>query len=245
MEPCKDKRQNHVLQIYTLNGNGNPAKLRLVQERIKELASISPLIGIFNDIRCQEAGQLRFDGFSTIVANDPNRRHFAGGSALIFPREWSAKRFDCPGLKEGYIIELTNEENQKVIVSTIYAHPGMKFPNQIIDKIRNINDKNDKSITISGDFNAPSIALGSRFDSNEGDDLIEKMVQLGMNYANNEEPTFINRANGNWNLLDMTFLSDKAADNFIDFSVDDPCESDHFATVTRIRLKGSSKRIRK
>ena len=63
MEPCNDKRQNHVLQIYTLNGNGNPAKLRLVQERIKELASISPLIGIFNDIRCQKAGQLRFDGF--------------------------------------------------------------------------------------------------------------------------------------------------------------------------------------
>ena len=103
----------------------------------------------------------------------------------------------------------------------------------IIDKI---NEKNDETIVLYGDFNAAAPEFGSRTCTSAGKHLVEVITGSSLTYVSNDCPTFLDRATGSWNIIDYSFLSDKAADSLNSLEIDPPCESDHFATVLTMNL---------
>ena len=196
------------------NSNGNPAKLNLLRELINDIMKKGEFIGIFNDVRIQDAKDANFDGLSSIVKNDADNRWYAGGSLLIFPSNWTAKEHKVK-TKEGFIFELKTPTNETYIVATEYTHPGYNVDKSIFRKIAQINAKNDKKIFLAGDFNAPAKEFGSRFDSDQGTTLIDSIAEIGLNYVENDNPTYISRSSGNWNTLDLIFASDPAIDDIV------------------------------
>ena len=227
-------RDTGEIKIIFNNSNGNPSKQRLMRQLIHEESTNSCIIALFNDVRCQDPEQLRFDGFSTIIKNDPKRLHFAGGSGLIFPNSWSAE--DIPtSSKEGLIVKLKTDDHLELIVGTIYIHPGQKTPSSYFETIKRHNINNDKLVIIAADFNAPSTELGGRFDSHEGDHLIEIVGRAGLNFVENKTTTYISRTNGAWNVLDVAVVSDAAAERLVIFEVFQGAKSYHLLIATGLQ----------
>ena len=107
-----NRRKNIV--IFTQNSNGNPMNQRLTREAVDNIAKNDDVIAIFNDIRCQDPSNIHLPNFSTILANDKNNLHYAGGSCILFPNTWSAtiQEQEC---KEGLIVELTTSRSESVV----------------------------------------------------------------------------------------------------------------------------------
>ena len=230
---------NSARKMYVMihNSDGNPAKKKLIQDLIDDLTKLGPFVGIFNDVRIQDAKDAIFDGLATIVRNNPDNLCYAGGSMLVFPSNWTAKEHKIKA-KEGFIFELRSPSNETYIVATEYAHPGQYVDKSIFRKIASLNTKNDKKIILAGDFNAAAKEFGSRFDSDQGKSLIDSIAEIGLNYVENSDPTYISRSSGNWNVLDLIFASDSAIEDIVNLDTSHATESDHLPLILTLRNTG-------
>ena len=96
----RDTTRRKNIAVYCQNSNGNPQNQRLTREALVNLGQDHEVIAVFNDVRCQEAANLNFPNFSTLLANDPKKRHYAGGTGILFPNTWTATTID-QDCKEG------------------------------------------------------------------------------------------------------------------------------------------------
>ena len=104
MEKSRDGDQRGTVNIIEYNSNGNPARQLLFINTLNELEKEGDVIGIFNDIKCQKASDLQFKGYSSIVKNDPDNKHWAGGVGIIFPTTWSSKEIVVNSEKEAALV---------------------------------------------------------------------------------------------------------------------------------------------
>ena len=223
--------------VYCQNSNGNPQKQCLTREAISELEKEYHVIAVFDDIRCQNTSNIDFPGYSTILKNDQKRLHLACGTCVIFPNTWTAIEFKQRS-KEGLIVELLTPEGKRITIASIYNHPENYVDINFIEKLKGINEKNERKLILVGDFNCAAPEFGSRTSTDEGKDLVDKIINLGLNFVNNSEPTFISRSTGNWNILDLCFVSDNLVNDIISFNVGEATESDHFPVLLEIKNEG-------
>ena len=236
-----DRNKDCVLSVVYQNCNGNPAKQWMIKNKIKEIMETNQLICVFNDIRVQSASEINFDGMASVVSNNPDNNHYAGGCAVVFPKDWSAKSYEITA-EEGLIVDLTNQSGEILTIATQYVHPGDYIDDNFIDTIKKIASRGSARILLAGDFNAALKELGSRLDTRQGATLLEKTIDCGLNHIENTQPTFISRINGNWNILDMAFVSDRLLEDLVEFKVGDPMESDHLPLEFQFKSKNKINR---
>ena len=243
MEKSRDGDQRGTVNIIEYNSNGNPARQLLFINTLNELEKEGDVIGIFNDVKCQKASDLQFKGYSSIVKNDPDNKHWAGGVGIIFPTTWSSKEIVVNSEKEAALVSLLSPTGVEIFVATIYVRPGKLMPPHLIELLRNINQKNDKKIILTGDFNAATTLFGSRVDTVAGDHLIDCINRCGLNIVVNSTPTFYSKIHGSWNVLDYMFLSDDLKEHVVNFEVSKACESDHLPIKLSIKINNQKNEI--
>ena len=223
--------ENANLRIIQLNTNGRPGNSIKLANYLEENASPGTIF-VLNDIRCQAASEIVLEGFSTIVANREERGHYAGGSAIIFNKEWASREFPHQE-GEGIIIALNPDEEFTIIVATIYVHPNGIISQEFIDKV----DQASQHIptVLVGDFNSAAIEYGSRLDTRSGLHLVESISRTSLTYIENATPTYISASTGNWNVLDLAFGNRLFLEALESLQVDNEAISDHLPL--RLNLK--------
>ena len=229
-------REKDVI-ILCQNSNGSIMNQRLTRETIAELSSDGDLIAIFNDVRTQKAEDININGFSTILRNKAQNRHYAGGVCVLFPDHWTSTIIEQQ-CEEGIIVELQIPGKENLIIASCYNHPENYINEDFINKVGQLNKKGDKRILLMGDFNCAAPEFGSRTETDQGKDLVDRIATIGLNYLVNDNPTYISRSSGNWNILDLAFASDAVLDDIKNFIVGNATESDHLPLV--VRLNGTT-----
>ena len=80
----------------------------------------------------------------------------------------------------------------------------------------------------------------------KGQSLFNSIAEIGLNYVMNDTPTFVSRINGEWNILDLAFSSDKLIDDILEFEIGPPTESDHFPIIMKINYStNQDERVKK
>ena len=162
--------KNKSVAIYFQNGNGNPSKQRLTLDAIERLEESHDVIAIFNDVKTQSAENIHIDGYSTLLRNDEKNRHYAGGVSILFPEKWTAKVIEQE-CKEALIVELQIADYE-IIIATCYNHPNKSINKNFLNKLNELNKRNNKKILLIGDFNCAAFEFGSRTDTNQGTELV-------------------------------------------------------------------------
>ena len=220
------------IKIVYVNSNGKPTRIGRLRNYIEENANASTIF-IFNDVRSQDPQDIHIEGFSTILANNPNNNHYAGGAAILFNKSWTSLEYDHD-CEEGIILKLDINNSTPIVIATLYLHPGNLFPSSFMKKI----DETAKTapLLLIGDFNSAAVEFGSRLSSKEGDHLVDLISTTSLAYIENETPTYICKATGSWNVLDLGFVNDNFASKISNFRVENEDVSDHFPLIIDVNV---------
>ena len=232
-------RGRNPLQIVYLNTNGRPTNNIRLREFIARISNSATIL-IFNDVRSQTSGDIFIEGFSTIIANNPDNLHHAGGSAILYNNQWTSLEFSSKA-EEGIILKIDIPGNTSIIVATLYVHPGKCFPKDFFDDV----DEAAKSFPtlLIGDFNSASTEFGSRRNTAEGNHLINLISTSNLAYLDNDTPTYVCSSSGSWNILDLALINAAFFDSIESFEVNEHPVSDHFPII--IELKSSINKTKK
>lgn len=227
-----------LLRIITVNSNGRPGNNARMMNYLEENASPNTIF-ILNDVRCQSTSEIFLRGFSTILANNNNLGHYAGGAAVLFNNKWPSSEIQH-NEAEGIIVSINIEPGKSIIISTIYIHPGECVPATFINAI----DQAGRHLPtlFAGDLNSAAIEFGSRMDSREGLYLVETISKSNLSYIENSTPTYISASTGNWNILDYVFGNQLLLKNLDSLIVENVSISDHFPILVTLKIKPESER---
>ena len=220
------------IKIIYVNSNGRPTRIGRLRNYIEANADASTIF-IFNDVRSQNPQDIHVEGFSTILANNPNNNHYAGGAAILFNKSWTSLEYDHD-CKEGILLKLDINNSTPIVIATLYLHPGSFFPPSFMKKIDEA--ATSAPLLLIGDFNSAAVEFGSRLSSREGDHLVDLISTTSLAYIENETPTYICKASGSWNVLDLGFVNDDLASKISNFRVENEDVSDHFPMIIDVNL---------
>ena len=114
---------------------------------------------------------------------------------------------------EALVVDTDLCNNQNLILATIYCPNG----NPNFETINNVSD----NVMFVGDFNAKLEAFGCAKKNSSSPMLKNIQSHLNLTYLNNDEPTYLDRAKGSTDILDMAFISPNLTKHDIQFLIGD------------------------
>ena len=180
----------------------------------------------FNETFLNKKANFKIQGYDTI-RND--RSSGSGGGVaflvkhgLVVNKEFRTADFNIITDNEALAINLELSNNQNLTLATIYCPNGK--PNLSLSQtICNLSD----NVMFVGDFNSKSEAFGCASKNASGPMLKTIQNTLDLIYLNNTEHTHMDRRNGNTDILDMAFITQKLIIHDTQFQIGVDLGSDH------------------
>ena len=141
---------------------------------------------------------------------------------LVVNKEYRNNDFNIITDNDALAIDLELSNNQNLTLATIYCPNGN--PNlALFHTVKNLSD----NVMFVEDFNSKLESFRCAKKNASGPMLRNIQKQLNLIYLKNDEHTYMERANGRTDSLDMTFISPNLAKHDIQFQIGDDLGNDH------------------
>ena len=137
---------------------------------------------------------------------------------------------------------LINHEGKDIIFASSYMDITQDIPPAQSIPLINYANSNKLPLILGSDTNAQHTLWGNKQCNRRGEDLLDLLSNLGLNWANKgNTPTFIN-SRGHESIIDLTITNNLANDIILDWKVDlSYSNSDHRYVTFKIESKQENK----
>lgn len=153
-----------------------------------------------------------------------------GGVAIYSHSSIKTTRLDIPKIFENLeIIGIQIEQEDPIQIFSYYNPPSQKLSTELFKYINNTY----KNSLIIGDLNASHQSWHCKSNNSAGTELYNCITENNFHVLNNNRSTYIPK----FNILDLSICTNNLLTYITNFYVGKDIGSDHFPTITTIRLK--------
>ena len=195
-----------------------------------------------NDTRLAKNKRLKIKGYKTVRKDHPSGKSVAGGVAMLVKNGVKFHEISN-NMKEMITIEIVNNQH-KMIISTVYLHPGELLTQQHFDAInRNVSaNAINTTCVIIGDLNA-HCGIDRRGKTDRAGNIVNNLIVTN-NYVimNDDSPTYLSASKNTSSCIDLCLVRSTNGSK-LHWQTGENYGSDHLVTSLSIDCKYKAESI--